>query len=148
MSAHNWYEHEEKTNLGYKMMFLMLKMLPSWFMRFLAFFIGFFYWLFDGRTRKISSAYLLRVGKKSTLAHICSFALNLVENVQAWAGKLSFKNVNWQEDDVSSLVGNVNSGKGCVIVMSHLGNSQMLKALATLGESGTERKMSITTIMD
>lgn len=146
--SENWYEHKETTNLGYKLMFLTLKMLPSWFMRLLAFPIGFFYWLFDKRTRLISKKYLSKVGKSSTLSHVCSFSLNLVENVQSWAGKLSFKNVNWQNDDVEDLVEKINSAKGCLIVMSHLGNSQMMKALASMGQSGTERKMSITTIMD
>ena len=146
--SENWYEHKETTNLGYKLMFLMLKLLPSWFMRLLAFPIGFFYWAFDKKTRLISKKYLSKVGKKSTLAHVCSFALNLVENVQSWAGKISFKNVNWQNDDVEDLVEKINSAKGCLIVMSHLGNSQMMKALASMGQSGTERKMSITTIMD
>ena len=146
--SENWYEHKETTNLGYKLMFLMLKLLPSWFMRLLAFPIGFFYWAFDKKTRLISRKYLSKVGKKSTLAHVCSFALNLVENVQSWAGKISFKNVNWQNDDVEDLVANINCARGCLIVMSHLGNSQMMKALASMGQSGTERKMSITTIMD
>lgn len=146
--SENWYEHKETTNLGYKLMFLMLKLLPSWFMRLLAFPIGFFYWAFDKKTRLISRKYLSKVGKKSTLSHVCSFALNLVENVQSWAGKISFKNVNWQNDDVEDLVANINCARGCLIVMSHLGNSQMMKALASMGQSGTERKMSITTIMD
>lgn len=146
--SENWYEHKETTNLGYKLMFLTLKILPSIFMRFLAFFIGFFYWLFDKRTRRVSKYYLSKVGKSSSLKHVISFALNLVENVQSWAGKFSFKNVSWQDDDVNDLVEKINSAKGCLIIMSHLGNSQMLKGLASFGESGTEKKMSITTITD
>ena len=77
-----------------------------------------------------------------------SAALNLVENVQSWAGKFSFEDVNWQNDDVHDLVSNINAGKGTVIVISHLGNAQMMKGLASMGESGTERKMNITTISD
>ena len=146
--SENWYDHKETTSLGYKLMFFVLKVFPSGFMRLLAFVIGFFYWCFDKKSRKISKKYLAKVGKTSTLAHISSFALNLVENVQSWAGKYSFKNVAWQGDDVHELVKNINSGRGCITVMSHLGNSQLLKGLASFGESGTERKISTTTIMD
>ena len=89
-----------------------------------------------------------RKKKLSTLKHFISFALNLVENVHSWGGKFSFDDVNWQNDDVHDLVKNINEGKGTLIVISHLGNAQMLKGLASMGQSGTEQKMSITTISD
>ena len=145
-----WYEVKQNHNLGYALMFFVLKCFPAGFMRFLAFPIGFFYWAFGKKTRRISKDYLHRVatGKTSTFKHISSFALNLVENVQSWAGKFSFKNVAWQNDDVGDLVANINAGKGTVIIISHLGNAQMMKGLASMGESGTERKMNITTISD
>ena len=152
-----WYEVRQNHNFGYKMMFFVLKVFPSVFMRFLALPIGFFYWLFGKEARRISKDYLCRVNVvlsdskrkyNSTLKHICAFALNLVENVQSWAGKFSFKDVVWQNDDVHDLVKHINAGKGTVIVISHLGNAQMMKGLASLGESGTERKMNITTVSD
>ena len=158
-----WYQVKQNHNLGYKMMFFVLKAFPAVFMRFLAFPIGFFYWAFGRSARRISKDYLLKVGMTllddaenpsavklphSTFKHISSFALNLVENVQSWAGKFSFGDVNWQNDDVHDLVANINAGKGTVIVISHLGNAQMMKGLASMGESGTERKMNITTISD
>lgn len=158
-----WYEVKQNHNLGYRLTFFLLKVLPSGFMRFMAFPIGFFYWAFGKKTRSFSKDYLLKMqvsllsdldsskAKKiprSTLAHIESFALNLVENIQSWAGKFSFDDVSWQNDDVSDLVSNINSGKGCVLITSHLGNAQMMKGLALMGEGGTERKMNITTISD
>ena len=158
-----WYEVKQNHNFGYKMMFFVLKVFPAAFMRSLAFPVGFFYWAFGKTARRISKDYLLKFGMTilsdsenpskvklphSTLKHISSFALNLVENVQSWAGKFSFNDVNWQNDDVHDLVSNINAGKGSVIVISHLGNAQMMKGLASMGESGTERKMDITTISD
>ncbi|MBR1536140.1 MAG: hypothetical protein IJ630_04330 [Treponema sp.] len=159
--AENWYEVKQNHNLGYKMMFFILKTFPAVFMRLLAFPVGFFYWAFGKKARLVSKDYLLKIqvsllpdfdkSKKlplSTLKHISSFALNLVENVQSWAGKFSFSDVSWQNDDVFDLVKNINSSKGSVILISHLGNAQMMKGLASMGESGTEKKMSITTISD
>lgn len=159
----NWYEIKQNHNLGYKLTFICLKILPSVVLRFISFPIGFFYWVFSKKQREFSKNYGNRflgysnaenvtstVVEKSfsTLNHFLSFALNLIENVQAWAGKFKFENVHWQEDDVSDLVQNIDSGKGTVLLISHLGNAQMLKGLATIGESGTQRKMSITTISD
>lgn len=151
-----WFNARQNHNLGYKLMFFLLKAVPSPLMRFLAFPVGFFYWLFGKSTRRVSADYLKRVRSfsreqvkvKSSFLHIVSFALNLVENVQSWAGKYSFNDVHWQDDDVTDLVNNINAGKGTLILISHLGNAQMMKGLASLGESGTERKMSITTISD
>lgn len=154
-----WFEKKEKTSFGYKMMFFLLKCFPPKFMRFMAFPIGFFYWLFGKKSRKVSNIYLSNLEnfiesnsaekkKFTSLKHIISFSLNLVENVQSWAGKFSFENVNWQNDDVCDLVKNINEKKGTLLITSHLGNSQMMRALALAGQSGTEQKMKITTILD
>lgn len=67
---------------------------------------------------------------------------------RAGAEKFSFKNVTWQNDDVEELVKNINSKKGCVCVVSHIGNAQMMRALASMNEAGTENKIAITSVMD
>ncbi len=164
-SKSRWYEQDEKSKsgLGYFMMLFVLKCFPATFMRFMAFIVGFFYWIFSARDRRFSRDFLQAVKNApatysqpektksagtSTLCHFISFALNLVENVQTWAGNFSFKDVAWQDDDVSDLVERINSGKGAVCVVSHLGNAQMMKALASRNEAGTNRKISITSVMD
>lgn len=148
-----WYEVKQNHNAGYFLTYFLLKCFPPAFMRFMVFPVAFFYWAFGKRTRCVSRNYLKRLDSpakrsSSSFLHIVSFALNLVENVQGWAGKFSFKYVHWQSDDVEELVRDINEGRGCVILISHLGNAQMMKALASMGESGTERKMDITTISD
>lgn len=147
--ADNWYEQKQDNSLGYYLMFKCLKILPSFFFRFFAIFVGFFYWTFSSGARKFSKQYFSNLGRRgSSLKHIVCFAINLVEDVQSWAGKLNFSNVTWQDDDVKDLVETIDSGHGAVLLISHLGNAQMLKGLASIGESGTKRKMSITTISD
>ena len=146
-SKSNWYEIKQNNKIGFALMFFCLKILPPVVLRFLAFPIGFFYWLCSKQARSFSNQFFRHAGKKgSSCKHVISFAINLVEDMQAWAGKFSFKNVQWQDDDVHDLVRNINNGRGTVLVISHLGNAQMLKGLASFGESGTERRMSITTI--
>lgn len=155
----NWYEIKEYShrNIGYSLMFFILKTFPPFLMRLLAFPVGFGYYIFASKAKEYSRKYLENVsefmsqtgGKKfkgHTFFHILSFATGLVENVQSWAGKFSFDNVSWQDDDVQSLVENINSSKGVVLIASHLGNTQMLRGLATENQAGTKKQMSITTI--
>ena len=157
----NWYEVKEvsKSGKGYKMILILLKYFPAIIMRFLVFPIGFFYYLFSKNARYISKNFLTTVSQYnsvnpnyklsiSPLKHIISFSLNLVENVQSWAGKFSFNHVIWQKDDVKDLVQNIETKKGSVLITSHLGNAQMLRALASINEAGTNNKIKITTISD
>ncbi len=155
--SEKWFEVKEKsrTGFGLKMMFFLLKFTPAFFMRLAAFPVGFFYWIFSRKARMYSRQFLDRqkeysCSKKnySTLRHIVCFALNMVENIQSWGGKFSFKNVTWQNDDVQDLVANINKGHGTICLINHIGNAQMLKGLAASEQAGVERKMSITTIMD
>ncbi len=159
MENEKWYEHKEKskTGIGYALTLFLFKFFPSRFLRLMAFVIGFFYWLFSVNERRISKDFLtvaksygadFNNKKPSTLKHFISFALNLVETIQGWGGKFSFKNVTWQNDDVGELVKNINSKKGCVCVVSHIGNAQMMRALASMNEAGTENKIAITSVMD
>ena len=148
-----WYEVKQQHNLGYRIIFFLMKICPAPAMRFLAIPVGFFYFLFGKGTRAVSRNYLSRCfGRKARSGeiarHIISFALNLIENIQSWMGVFSFEDLRWQNDDISDLVEDINAGRGTVIVISHLGNAQMLKGLASLGESGTKRKVSVTTISD
>lgn len=155
----SWYSQSEKSRSGkgYALMLFVLKYFPDRFMRFLAYIIGFFYWIFSPRQRMFSRSFLESAhkagasfnGKRiSTLKHFISFALNLVEILQSWAGRYSFKNVTWQDDDVGDLVSNINSRKGAVCVISHIGNAQMMKGLAAMNEAGTEHKIPITSVVD
>ena len=151
--SEQWYEVKQQHNFGYRLIFALMKICPALIMRFLAIPVGFFYFLFGKRIRAVSRAYLSRcLGRKAhareVARHIISFALNLVENIQSWAGVFSFKDLRWLNDDISDLVANINAGVGNIVVISHLGNAQMLKGLASLGESGTKRKVNITTISD
>ena len=148
MKKQNWWELKRKNPLGFFFMRILLR-LPVRAFRALCFPIGFFYWIFSRSARHFSADFFSALSiRPRTLSHVISFALNLVENVQAWAGKIDFSKIEWQNDDVSFLVSDINANRGTLLLISHLGNAQMLKALAFQGKSGTEKKMEITTIMD
>ena len=147
-SSGQWYEVGRNHNIGFSLMFFCLKVFPPVFVRILSYFVGFFYWIFSANVRRASKKYLVKVGKRSTLKHICSFALNIVENIQTWAGNFSFSDIEKNDDDVMDLIGNINSGAGTLLIISHLGNAQMMKALACLCDGWAKEKISITTISD
>ena len=137
----NWYEHTEKTNFGYKMLYFLLAFFPPKFMRILAFPIGFFYFIFGKETRRFSKKYLSKLNRTSSLRHIISFALNIAENVQCWGGKITFSDITFHDDDFGDFKKNIDGKKGVLFIISHLGNAQMLRGIGM-------NRTKITTVAD
>lgn len=158
-SGEQWYEIKETHgSFGMKIMFVLIKLLPAGFLRALAFPVGFFYFLFAKNARAMSRLYLERVrsakaacGERfriSTLKHIVSFALVLTEKVSVWAGKYTFKTMRFADDDVQELQRMVAQKKGCLIIISHVGNSEFLRALVDHNETGIENPLTVHVVYD
>ena len=137
------------------MMFLLLKLMPPIVMRVLAFPVGFFFWLFAPKARRVSAAYLAALHaadpsqrRRHTLKHILSFAIALTEKVEVWAGKFSFKQIHFQDDDVAELVHELEAGRGVMLLVSHLGNSELLRALADYNETGVTKPFVVNSVAD
>lgn len=158
--AERWYEMKEKRHaVGLALTFALLKILPSAAVRAIAFPVGFFYWLFGKKTRAVSRHYLrqlnaLRVKngqpplKTSTLKHIVSFAITLTEKLEVWAGKFSFRQIHFQDDDTGDLVQNLENGRGVMLFISHLGNSELLRGLASAHETGVSKPFVVNSIIN
>ncbi|MDR2314722.1 MAG: hypothetical protein LBE02_09355, partial [Spirochaetaceae bacterium] len=86
--------------------------------------------------------------KLSTLGHITAFALAVVEKVQAWRGVIPFKRIRFQDDDIGSLIEGLERGRGAVLLCSHLGNTELLRALADYHRTGVSRDIPVTSIVD
>jgi predicted LPLAT superfamily acyltransferase len=71
-----------------------------------------------------------------------------VEKVEAWGGKVLFKRVHFQEDDVAELVAGLENGKGALLISSHLGNIEFLRALAGFSRTGVSHTVPVTIIVD
>jgi predicted LPLAT superfamily acyltransferase len=158
----HWSEHGEEA-AGYwhiKLLFLMFRALPVLFLRLCAFPVSFFYYLFSKRAREESRRYLKKVagalyagapGKRvllHPLKHILAFSLTLVEKVEAWGGKVLFDRIHFQEDDIGDLVAGLEKGRGALLICSHLGNSELLRALADYNRTGVSRDIPVTSIVD
>jgi len=161
-SAH-WSRQKEVS--GYrtiKFTLILFKYFPMIILRCLAFPVGFFYFIFSKNARKESKRFLFNVSefiedprlvKKcrssfGPLRHIISFALALLEKIQSWGGKFKLKAVNYQNDDIGELIGELESGKGIFMIFSHLGNAEALRGLLNLGQTGVTRKVPFTAIMN
>ncbi|MGZ5026867.1 MAG: LpxL/LpxP family acyltransferase [Methylobacter sp.] len=103
-----------------------------------------YYWLANKPGREASRAYLKRVAQflpESDLSgnlydsyrHFISFANAIIDKLAAWSGALSPSDVSYQGRD--SLLAQIRTGKGAVLLGSHLGNLEVCRVIADLDRS-------------
>ncbi|MDR2053567.1 MAG: hypothetical protein LBP80_09145, partial [Treponema sp.] len=158
----HWSEYREET-AGYwhvKLILIFFRILPVVLLRVIALGVSFFYYIFSERARTESRRYLERIdaqrrysrgaGQKPLypLAHIAAFSLSLIEKVEAWGGKALFNRVHFQEDDTGELIDGLESGRGALLLTSHLGNIEFIRALAGFSRTGVSRNVPVTVLAD
>ena len=160
----HWSRHKEQA-AGYwlvKFMLVLFRILPVIVLRILAFPVGFFYFLFSKKGRNESKRFLQKAASLTassetakkcrspfgSLKHIISFSLALVEKLETWGGKFSFKSIHFQDDDIEELIQDMESGKGTFVITSHLGNIELLRGLASFNRTGVSRNVPVTAIID
>jgi predicted LPLAT superfamily acyltransferase len=160
----HWSKQKEKT-AGYwhlKFSLYLFRFFPVIILRILAFFVGFFYFIFSKNARDISKKFLEKAALSSKdpkmekkclsffgpLRHIISFSLTLIEKIETWSGKFPFKNIHFQNDDINELVKDMENKKGLFLVTSHLGNVELLRGLVKYNRTGVSREVPITAIID
>ena len=160
----HWSQHKEQAAGYWHLRFLLFlfRLFPLIILRILAFPVGFFYFLFSKRSRNESTLFLKKAAAfidnpetakkcRSPMApvrHIVSFSLALVEKLQSWGGKFPFKNIHFQNDDIGELIEGLENGKGAFLFCSHLGNAELLRALASFNRTGVSRSIAVTSIVD
>jgi predicted LPLAT superfamily acyltransferase len=160
--AAHWSKQKEAA-AGYwhvKLILIMFRFFPVIILRLVAFPVGFFYFLLSKRAREKSGQYLDRVAaslkagagrsgfRASRLSHILAFALSLVEKVESWGGKVSFRRIRFQDDDIGELIERLEGGKGAFLISSHLGNMEFIRGLAGLNRTGVSREIPVNAIVD
>ncbi|MDR2247660.1 MAG: hypothetical protein LBE17_13480 [Treponema sp.] len=158
----HWSEYREET-AGYwhvKLILIFFKVFPVVLLRVIALGVSFFYYVFSERARSESRRYLERIdvqrrcsggaGQKPLypLAHIAAFSLSLIEKVEAWGGKALFNRVRFQEDDIGELIEGLEAGRGALLLTSHLGNIEFIRALAGFSRTGVSRNIPVTVLVD
>jgi predicted LPLAT superfamily acyltransferase len=103
-----------------------------------------YYWLANKPGREASRDYLKRVAQlspesnlsgnlKDSYRHFISFANAIIDKLAAWSGALRMTDVNYQGRD--SLLAQIKTGKGAVLLGSHLGNLEVCRVIADLDDA-------------
>jgi predicted LPLAT superfamily acyltransferase len=164
----HWSEQKEAARSWHlELFFALFRILPPLLLSLLAYPVGFCYFLFSKKGRTASRRFLDRLAayrgsgpaqgpgapsrqrlNLSVLKHITAFALAVVEKAEAWGGRIPFKRIHFQDDDISLLIAALEQGTGAVLLCSHLGNTELLRALADYRRTGVSRDIPVTSVVD
>ncbi|MCI1208879.1 MAG: hypothetical protein LKF96_05485 [Treponema sp.] len=155
----HWSEEKEQTRsyLPLKILLILFKIFPSTLLRAIAYPVSFFYFIFSVRARTSAVEYQKQFinftqGKIFTKPHafrqILAFSLTLIEKTEGWAGKVTLKNVEFQNDDIKLLIQQLDEGKGALLICSHLGNAELLRSLANYNRTGVSHPISVSSVID
>jgi predicted LPLAT superfamily acyltransferase len=156
----HWSEEKEKARSLWpmKLLYYTYKYFGKLFFRILLYPVVLFFFLFSPSTRRISRAYLERIhrakGDSSKVRlfdiywHIFSFSYVLLEKQSAWAGDMSARELLEVTPDIERLKAQLREKKGAVIIASHLGNIEMLRAFASLEEGSHIPEFGIHSVVD
>ncbi|GHV83857.1 hypothetical protein AGMMS50212_11970 [Spirochaetia bacterium] len=154
-NTEHWAAQREKT-LGLwqlKLVLLFVKFLPPSFCRACAFIVSFFYFCFSKKVRIESRRFFKYVTlftnskeRHSVYKHILSFSLTLIEKIETWSGREDTVDIEYQNDDIYDLVQNLENKKGALLICSHIGNSEMLRACACLNKTAVSHQFPIVSI--
>jgi predicted LPLAT superfamily acyltransferase len=157
LKREHWSEQKERAaSWQMRLFFVLVRWLPPLLLKLAAFPVGLCFFIFAGKARAESGRFLNRAanacGKSrrqfSSLKNIISFALTLVEKADAWTGRVYFERIHFQNDDVGRLLRELEAGKGAVLLCSHLGNMELLRALADYSRTGVSREIAVTSVAD
>ncbi|MDR1929555.1 MAG: hypothetical protein LBQ44_02890 [Treponema sp.] len=168
----HWSEQKEAASLSLmRLFFVLIKLFPSFILKLIAFPVGFSYFLFTKKARTASRRFLDRVAAEqrrglkltpgveptpgvkpgvprlSVLKNFIAFALTLIEKADSWMGRVSFDGVELK-DDAALLTGGLEEGRGAALICSHIGNMELLRALADYKRTGLSREVPVTSVAD
>jgi len=158
----HWSNEKEVVNgsLPVSFLILLVRILPFPILSLLTLIVSFFYYFSSKRARIDAENYQNHLiawqkennkpslNKSAVFKQIFSFALALVEQVAAWTGKLKYDDIVFVDDDSKELKENVSSGKGAVILFSHLGSMSCLRAFANKQQMGVKRVLPLCILAD
>ena len=136
----HWSKEQERgSSFGIKFMLWIYRVLGRATFNTLLYPVMAYFWLTGGKARNASQNYLKRVqdhAKTSGVAlpqdlnsfnHFLSFGRSILDKVAAWDGDIKLIDVDFPAADVYREV--VASGKGILVIGSHLGNLELCRAL-------------------
>jgi predicted LPLAT superfamily acyltransferase len=155
----HWSEHKERGG-GIWQLRLMLALYRGVGARRIRVFlypIVFFFFLCSPGLRAVSFRFLTRVAclrslppprARDVFRHLFSFSFSLVEKIAAWSHDMSLAKLSIKTPDAENFVELLKGGAGAFIICSHLGNAEVLRALASTEVARLLPRFSITSIVD
>ncbi len=100
-----------------------------------------YFFVFDRRAREVSRDYLRRIARelpgigltpsrRCAYRHFVAFAQAILDKLDAWSGRLDYAHVAFEDHE--ALRAAAASGRGRLVIGSHLGNMEVCRALASL----------------
>lgn len=137
----HWADEKEaiKTNRPLKIVLVLLKHLPAWLARSVIYPVSFFYFIFSARARNESYRYQKQLkefthgecpNRIRAYRQILSFALCIMEKMQGWLGQIQYNTVEFQDDDIVTLLNQLKEKKGALLIGSHHGNMELMRSLS------------------
>ncbi len=152
-----WFNEKEVTRstFPYLLTFWTLRHFPHWFTNFVAWCVSLFYYIFIKRCRvetlryqNILKEYYPDFKKVRPLRQVVSFAISIIEKIDCWTSPIPFENIHFNGNAVYNLIDRLNNGKGAFVMISHLGNFEVLRSLANINDMGVKRNVPIAILSD
>lgn len=130
-----WFEVKEQA-AGTKRLLLLwyiYKVFGKKAVKYIAFFVTFFAFVFGGEIRGFSQKYLAAAGIKpyliNSFKHFLSYSYSLIDRMEVFANRFNPDNISFaSEYDKNIFLNDIYAGKGVFFICSHLGNIEVLRA--------------------
>jgi predicted LPLAT superfamily acyltransferase/GT2 family glycosyltransferase len=141
----HWSQLAERGSaLGLRIVYACYQVLGERAARLLLYPIVGYFFLTSARTRKVSHDYLCRIaefkgstrpGWRDSFRHLLAFAQSGLDKLAAWMGGIDSHRIDFPNRAIFDEL--IASGRGAVLIGSHLGNLEMTRALATGNQLAT-----------
>ena len=133
---HHWSRISESgTVFGMKLLLLVYRLLGRWGFRVVLFPVIAYYYLRNQPARQASQQYLSRIQSYlpaqkplSSFKHFLMFGETLLDKFLVWMGQITLNDVQFQTDGLFEQA--IENKQGGIIIVSHLGNTEVCNALA------------------
>ncbi len=125
---------------------------------YLIFPVSIVYFIYARNRIKASRDFLKRISKYNkkvkvnifhSYKHLVSFIVSICEKYAAWNGDIPLKDLILKtKEDYDKVIDLLKNKKGMIILFAHLGNIELLKALAAINEGNPVKDCKINILMD
>lgn len=155
----HWSEEKEAVsgNVGLKFLFFLLTHIPVRLVLLIVFPVSFIFFTCSKDVRRSIVLYQRKlkqftsnkVPKRYNIyAQFFSFSLCIVEKMLGWIGRINYNKIIKHKDDITTLIDLLNNNHGAVLLVSHLGNIDLLRSLTSFNETGVRHPINVYVIAE